>query len=280
MNTTENHRIKLMHRFCRSQLQALAMAEIRQMSFPQSTLDDADRDCNGDRHRLHRLSQVGKSLVRQRRDVKGYATEHGTELVAVYGEGKRSSGFDTDRPEYTALREHVADGGVKPSSSRTSRASHATARNASGSCLTAMPLVSRSTRSSSGAVDLDDRALVHQSIRASTDDLKGRKEVALEARDTGAHRERLRSRPFAVRPDLRRGRPLLGPHPRHRRTPNGVACIRLREDGRSWRESERNYVSKGTARRIYTRRERYLPANSNECSPTPPPNHTAGSSSV
>ena len=38
-----------------------------------------------------RLSQVGKSLARQCRDVKDYATEHGTELVAVYGEGKRSS---------------------------------------------------------------------------------------------------------------------------------------------------------------------------------------------
>ena len=50
--------------------------------------------------------------ARQRRDIEDYATEHGAELAAVYDEGKRASGFDTDRPEYTALREHVADGNV------------------------------------------------------------------------------------------------------------------------------------------------------------------------
>lgn len=59
-----------------------------------------------------RLSQDGKSLDRQRRDIEDYASERDAELLTIYDEGKRSSGFDTDCPEYTALCEHVDDGGV------------------------------------------------------------------------------------------------------------------------------------------------------------------------
>lgn len=72
-----------------------------------------------------RLSQDGKSLDRQRRDVETYADEHGYTLDEIYNEGKRASGFDTDRPEYQALREHI-DGGhvdvvIVPNLSRLSR---------------------------------------------------------------------------------------------------------------------------------------------------------------
>jgi DNA invertase Pin-like site-specific DNA recombinase len=72
-----------------------------------------------------RLSQNGKSLDRQRRDVEDYAAENGDTLVELYNEGTRASGFDTDRPEYQALLTHVGEGGVDavivPNLSRLSR---------------------------------------------------------------------------------------------------------------------------------------------------------------
>jgi DNA invertase Pin-like site-specific DNA recombinase len=44
-----------------------------------------------------------------------------------------------------------------------------------------------------------------------------------------------------------------------------LTCIRLREDGHSWREIARETnVNKDTARRIYTRREQYQPSDSTE----------------
>ncbi|WP_202593584.1 recombinase family protein [Halococcus sediminicola] len=98
-----------------------------------------------------RLSQDGKSLARQRRDVENYATEYGIELIRVYDEGKRSSGFDTDRPEYTALCDHIADGTVDtvivPNLSHLSRDRKERLRL----LLEVDGLVSRSTRSNSAA---------------------------------------------------------------------------------------------------------------------------------
>ena len=127
-----------------------------------------------------RLSQDGKSLNRQRRDVEDYATERGVELITVYDEGKRSSGFDTNRPEYTALREHVADGGVDtvivPNLSRLSRDRKERLRllldvDTAGVVVHSVEL--------GRAVDFDENwALVHQSIRAATDDVEKRKEIA------------------------------------------------------------------------------------------------------
>ena len=54
-----------------------------------------------------RLSQDGTSLDRQRRDVTDYADNHGYALAEIYNEGKRASGFNTDRPEYQALLDHI-----------------------------------------------------------------------------------------------------------------------------------------------------------------------------
>jgi DNA invertase Pin-like site-specific DNA recombinase len=229
-----------------------------------------------------RLSQDGKSLARQRRDVKDYATDHGAELVTVYDEGKRSSGFDTDRPEYTALREHIADGGVDmvvvPNLSRLSRDRKERLRllldvDTAGVAVHSVEL--------GRAVDLDDDwALVHQSIRATTDDVEKRKEIARSKRAT---QERIEN-------GYDHGRPPVGltydedgrywiPDRDTDEYRAALACIRLREDGHSWREIERETsVSKDTARRIYTRRDRYLPTNPNERSQTSQPRQTINSS--
>lgn len=72
-----------------------------------------------------RLSQDGKSLDRQRRGVEDYAAAHDYALAEIYNEGKRASGFNTDRPEYTALLDHIETGSVDavivPNLSRLSR---------------------------------------------------------------------------------------------------------------------------------------------------------------
>lgn len=93
-------------------------------------------------------------------------------MVTIYDEGKRASGFDTDRPIYTALREHVADGGVDTVTvlnlSRLSRDRKERLRllldvDTAGVAVHSVEL--------GRAVD-DDWALVHQSIRATTDDVE------------------------------------------------------------------------------------------------------------
>ncbi|WP_256684935.1 recombinase family protein [Halococcus qingdaonensis] len=231
-----------------------------------------------------RLSQDGKSLNRQRRDVKDYATGRGVELITVYDEGKRSSGFDTDRPEYTALREHVADGGVDtvivPNLSRLSRDRKERLR-----LLLDVDTADVAVHSVElgRAVDLDDDwALVHQSIRATTDDVEKRKEIARSKRATqerienGYDHGRL---PFGLTYD-EDGRYWVPAHDTDEYQA-ALACIRLRNDGRSWREIERETsVNKDTARRIYSRCERYLPAdvNGNERSSTSQPRRTINSS--
>jgi DNA invertase Pin-like site-specific DNA recombinase len=212
-----------------------------------------------------RLSQDGKSLTRQRRDVEDYAGERGAELVTIYNEGKRASGFDTDRPEYTALREHVADGSVDtvivPNLSRLSRDRKERLRlllDVDGAGV-AVHLVELGR-----AVDLDDDwALVHQSIRATTDDVEKRKEITRSKRAT---QERIEN-------DYDHGRPPFGltyddsghywvPDRESDEYRTALACISLREDGHSWREIARETnVNKDTARRIYARRERYQSSN-------------------
>jgi DNA invertase Pin-like site-specific DNA recombinase len=131
------------------------------------------------------------------------------------------------------------------------------------------------------AVDLDDNwALVHQSIRATTDGVEKHKEITRSQRAT---QERIEN-------GYDHGRPPFGltyDEDGHYWVPDrdtdeyqaALTCIRLREDDHSWREIERETsVSKDTARRIYTRRERYLPTNPNERSPMSQPRRTTSSS--
>ncbi len=72
-----------------------------------------------------RLSQDVKSLDRQRQDVEEYINKNGYPLDEIYNEGKRTSGFDADRPEYTALLDHIEgesiDVVIIPNLSRLSR---------------------------------------------------------------------------------------------------------------------------------------------------------------
>lgn len=206
-----------------------------------------------------RLSQDGKSLERQRRDVESYADDQGFDLVDVYNEGKRTSGFDDDRPEYQALLSRLEDGDVDavvvPNLSRLSRDRKERLRLLLDLDDTGVQLHSFEL---GRAVDLDDDwELVQQSIRATTDDVEKRKEIERSKRAT---KERLEQ-------GFDHGRPPYGlqfddagefwvPGDGFE---DALDVIEHREDGLSWREvAEKTGVNKDTARRIYDRRERYL----------------------
>lgn len=212
-----------------------------------------------------RLSQDGKSLDRQRRDVTDYADTNGYALAEIYNEGKRASGFNTDRPEYQALLDHLDTSAttavIVPNLSRLSRDRKERLRllldvDQAGVQLHSVEL--------GGAVDLDDDwELVQQSIRATTDDVAKRKEIERSQRAT---QERINN-------GYDHGRPPFGltyddegnywvPDRGSDEYRTAISCIELREHGHSWREiATETTVSKDTARRIYNRRERYLDTN-------------------
>lgn len=212
-----------------------------------------------------RLSQDGMSLDRQRRDVEDYADTHGYVLAEIYNEGKRASGFDTNRPKYTALLDHIetraVDAVVVPNLSRLSRDRKERLRllldvDGAGVQVHSVEL--------GRTVDLDDDwALVHQSIRATTDDVEKRKVIERSKRAT---QERIDN-------GYDHGRPPFGltydddghywvPDRGNEEYQTALTCIQLREEGCSWREiASKADVSKDTARRIYNRRKRYLPTN-------------------
>ena len=60
--------------------------------------------------RLSQRSDV--SIDRQKELIRDYCTEHGLDLVDIYDDGQRSSGFDDDREAYNEMMEHVRAGEV------------------------------------------------------------------------------------------------------------------------------------------------------------------------
>lgn len=206
-----------------------------------------------------RLSQDGKSLERQRRDVEGYADSEGFDLVEVYNEGRHASGFDEDRQEYQALLEQVIGGDVGavvvPNLSRLSRDRKERLRLLLDLDAADVELHSHEL---GRAVDLnDDWELVQQSIRATTDDVGKRKEIERSKRAT---EERIES-------GFDHGRPPFGfrfddageywvPSEEFEDALEVISC---RKDGLSWRETaDKTGVNKDTARRIWERRAKYL----------------------
>ncbi|QLC35766.1 recombinase family protein (plasmid) [Halarchaeum sp. CBA1220] len=207
-----------------------------------------------------RLSQDGKSLNRQERDVERYAADNSLDVVEVYNEGKRASGFDSERPEYQKLLARITDDDkvsavVVPNLSRLSRDRKERLRllldlDRAGVELHSFEL--------GRPVDLDDDwELVQQSIQATTDDVEKRKEIDRSKRATA---ERLAEGydhgrpPFGLRFDDAGEYWVPGD-----RFDDALDVIEARERGLSWREVATDTgVPKDTARRVYDRRERYL----------------------
>lgn len=60
-----------------------------------------------------RLSQSSDtSLPRQEEHIREYADQHGFDLLHIYDDGERSSGFDSTREKFQQLRSDVADGNM------------------------------------------------------------------------------------------------------------------------------------------------------------------------
>lgn len=208
-----------------------------------------------------RLSQDGKSLDRQERDITKYAASFGFELTEIYDEGRRASGFHENRPKYQSLLEHVnvgtVDAVIVPDLSRLSRNRKHRLRLLLDLDESGIELHSTER----GHVDLSDPyALTVETAKAETDDLEKRKEIERSKRAT---EERIAN-------GYDQGRPPYGltfdddgrywiPDRGSSEFEAALECIRLRERGESWRSiSVETGVNKDTARRIYDRRERYL----------------------
>lgn len=206
-----------------------------------------------------RLSQDGKSLERQRGDVEEYAGENDLDLVEVYNEGRRASGFNSGRPEYQSLLEDVNSGDIAavvvPNLARLSRDRKERLRLLLDLDRTSVELHSHEL---GRAVDLDDDwELVQQSIKATTDDVEKRKEIKRSKRAT---KERLENGfdhgrpPFGLQFDDAGEYWVPGED-----FDTALDVISLREDGLSWRKiGEKTGLNKDTARRIWQRKNRYL----------------------
>ncbi|EMA57661.1 Resolvase domain-containing protein [Halorubrum kocurii JCM 14978] len=197
------------------------------------------------------------SLERQQRDVEDYAEAAEMQLVEVYNEGRRSSGFDEDRPEYQAMLDSV-DGGdvdavVVPNFSRLSRD-----RKHRLQLLLDREDVELHSVELGRAVDLnDDWELVQQSIRATTDDVEKRKEIERSKRATS---ERIEN-------GYDHGRPPYGlefDDDGEYWVPGEdfedvLGVIRLRNQGHTYAEiSEEVGIPTSTAARIGSRKEFYF----------------------
>ena len=206
-----------------------------------------------------RLSQDGKSLERQHRDVKEYADAEDFDLVKVYNEGRHASGFDEDRKEYQSLLEHVGDGDVAavvvPNLSRLSRDRKERLRLLLDLDTADVELHSHEL---GRAVNLDDDwELVQQSIKATTDDVEKRKEIKRSKRAT---KERLENGfdhgrpPFGLQFDDAGEYWVPGED-----FDTALDIVSLRENGLSWRDiADKTGANKDTARRIWERKDRYL----------------------
>lgn len=60
-----------------------------------------------------RLSQTSDtSIPRQKKKIKKYANKSDIDLIELYDEGQRASGYNDDRAEYQNLKEHLEDGNI------------------------------------------------------------------------------------------------------------------------------------------------------------------------
>jgi len=58
-----------------------------------------------------RLSQESDtSIARQQRHIRAHCDQHGLDLLTIYDDGERASGFDSERSAYRELRERIESG--------------------------------------------------------------------------------------------------------------------------------------------------------------------------
>jgi len=212
-----------------------------------------------------RLSQEGRdgSLDEQMAAVREYAADQpDLHLVTTLNEGASTSGFDNDREKYNRLVEKVqADeigAVVVRDRARLSRDFDERLRLLTYFRSADVQLHVVEDR---GRVDVDDvQTAAMECVHAAMDHIKKKAEID---RSKQAIKERLERGddhgrpPFGLRYDDA-GRQWV-PDRESGEFATALEIVRLREDGRSWRDIEdETGVNTATARRVYDRKERYL----------------------
>ena len=212
--------------------------------------------------RLSQRSDV--SIDRQKKLIRDYCAEHGLDLVDIYDDGQRSSGFDDDRPAYNDMMERVRAGEVDAvvvrDRTRLGRDKHLRMEHFSRMARLGVELHTVED----GHIDPEDpTALLREAMYAQQHDESKREEIKKAKAET---RRRIEN-------DYDHGRPRFGMIYNDEgkyQVPGEefdtvLEVLRARSAGKTYREIQDEIgVSKSTAQKIVSRREWYVKRSKRE----------------
>jgi DNA invertase Pin-like site-specific DNA recombinase len=206
-----------------------------------------------------RLSQESDtSIASQIEDIKKYCSAHGFNLLRVFNEGEKASGWDTERSEFNRMIEFVRNCGtvkviVVRDGSRLGRVFKDRMY-----WLLYFDRMGVEVHTVEGKIDPDNPTeLLVESVKAYSDDVVKRAEIERSRRELKKRIERglpVGRPPYGFR--YSKDKTKLVPEPEE--FEKALRVIKLREQGKSWRDisSEVN-IATTTARRVWERRDRY-----------------------
>lgn len=207
-----------------------------------------------------RLSQESdRSITNQKAEIREFCAERGLDLVRIYDDGERSSGFNATRPAYQEMLVDVEDEGIEAIVTRArdrlsrDKRERATLLNDMNTLDVDVYAVSSGER-----VDMDDgEKWLMEMLRAYMDDVSKRREIERARRevqrrlDAGYYQGRP---PFGFRFD--EAGEYLEPDPE--KFANALDLLDRRDRGESYREiGEAVGVSKDIVAGVIDRREKY-----------------------
>ena len=198
------------------------------------------------------------SIDRQKKLVRDYCTKHSLNLVNIYDDGQRSSGFDDDRPAYNEMMEHVRTGEVNAvvvrDRTRLGRDKHLRMEHFSRMARLGVELHTVED----GHVDPEDpTALLREAMYAQQHDESKREEIKKAKAETQRRIEN----------GYDHGRPRFGmtyDDEGKYQVPGEefdtvLEVLQARSDGKTYRKIESEIgVSRSTAQKIISRREWYV----------------------
>lgn len=207
-----------------------------------------------------RLSQTSDtSITDQKDEIRDLAEQEGFDLLHIYDDGQRSSGFDNDRPEYTEMIAHTDEQDIDAILVRdTDRLS----RDKKERVMVLFELESKDidvwTTESAEPVDFeDDEGFLLEVLRAYFDDVFKRREIEKAKRkirkriENGYYHGRP---PFGLQFDTNNQQ--LVPDPEEFET--ALDVLTHRDNGDTYAEIvSKTELSRGTVYRIVDRREKY-----------------------
>lgn len=207
-----------------------------------------------------RLSQTSDtSIPDQKEEIRNLAEQEGFNLVHIYDDGERSSGFDNERPQYVEMVAHTDEEDVDAIIVRdTDRLS----RDKKERVMLLFELESKDidvwTTDSNQPVDFDDdEGFLLEVLRAYFDDVFKRREIEKAKRKI---RQRIENGYYHGRPPF--GLQFDGENeqliPDGEEFETAVDVIEVRDDGQTYAEiTESVDIGQGTVYRIVERRELY-----------------------